>query len=282
MTKTTPKKKARRVLLSLLIIPVLVYLGLALALFLLQAKFIFPGTARSAPTTPPPSEVTVLTRDIGDGELVEAWFAPGAAISDERPGPCVIYFHGNGELIDDAFDHMRPYLDIGVSLLLVEYRGFGRSGGAPTQAGVVDDAVAFRQMLLQRADVDPDRLFYHGRSLGGGVACALADRHTPTGLILESTFTSIASFASRYAMPTFLVRHPFRNDHVLPTLDAPVLLLHGESDTLIDPSHSRTLESLAPNARLVMMPGAHNDFPTDPEQYWSTVRAFVPSATLPR
>src|SRR5688572_30832441 len=107
---------------------------------------------------------------------VEGWFLPAYGVAAGRPGPAVIFAHGNAEIIDPYALELEPYRRMGVSVLLPEFRGYGRSGGEPSEEGITDDFVAFHDLLAARPDVDPSRIVFHGRSLGGGVVCALAAR----------------------------------------------------------------------------------------------------------
>ena len=116
---------------------------------------------------------------------------------------------------------------------------------------------------------------YHGRSLGGGVAAALATERPPAALVLESTFTSLAALARTRGLPESLCRHPFRTDRALPGLQRPVLVLHGRDDELIPPAHGRELHALAPGSTYVELPGGHNDFPGDRAAYEDALRQFL-------
>ncbi len=270
--------RLRRLMLKILLLFLILYAaGLAVAYFA-QDGMIFPVRFAGPSLPEPPAGVDLLSVETEKGERVEAWFIPGAGRSDDSPGPAVIFFHGNAELIDGNAARMRPYMDAGISVLLVEYRGYGRSAGRPSQTGIVADSVRFRELLIARPEVDTSKLIYHGRSLGGGIAVQLAARHEPAALVLESTFTSIPAMVKRFPLAGLVVRHPFRSDRVMPALACPVLLLHGEQDTLIPKSHSERLEALASDARLVLLEGGHNDFPRDEQAFWDTVIPFVQSA----
>jgi pimeloyl-ACP methyl ester carboxylesterase len=157
----------------------------------------------------------------------------------------------------------------------MEYRGYGRSGGTPGQKTIVEDAVAFRELLGDRPEVDVERIAYHGRSIGGGVACALAAQRPPSAMILESTFSSLASMAKRYLLPSPLCRHPFRNDQVLAAFDGPVLLMHGTNDFIIPHHHSEKLHGLCADSTLLLLPGGHNDFPSDPRAYVEAIQGLL-------
>jgi fermentation-respiration switch protein FrsA (DUF1100 family) len=218
-----------------------------------------------------------LTLDWDGGGQVEAWFLP-AAVHPERPrSPAVMFFHGNAELIEHQEWVVENYHAMGYSVLLPEYRGYGRCAGQPSEAGIVADAVRFYDLLAARPDVDPTRIVFHGRSLGGGVAAQVAARRKPAALLLESTFTSVAVMAHNYFAPEFLAKHPFRTDEVLPTLDVPILIMHGRNDTIVPIDHAHKNRELARNATCIEYECDHNDFPgTGREaEHWLNIREFL-------
>ncbi|WAS96711.1 alpha/beta hydrolase [Nannocystis punicea] len=260
------------VLAVLLVTGVLVYS----ASCTLQERVIFPREyANQRALASPPAGVTPLWSPAADGTRVEAWFVPGRGASAERPGPAVMFFHGNGELIDHQLALAASYAARGVSVLLPEYRGYGRSQGKPSQAAIVGDMLRFHDELAARPEVDRARVVFHGRSLGGGVASALAAVRPPAALILESTFTSLAALARKHGLPEALCRHPFRTDRVLPALQRPVLILHGSEDEMIPVAHGRSLHTSAPGSTYVELPGGHNDFPRDRPAYERALDAFL-------
>jgi hypothetical protein len=249
--------------------------------YLNQDRLIFPLSHAPEPLDELPFENTVILEKMNRDGLVQAWLVPAAAASADQPAPAVLYFHGNAEIIDHQHRIVNRYNDLGISVLLVEYRGYGRSTGKPSQAGILDDALAFHQRLGQRDDVDADRIFYHGRSLGGGVAAALADKQSPKALVLESTFASMALLTDHYSVPSFLLKHPFRSDRVLRRAEFPVLVFHGVSDVITPVGEARTLNKIAQKHGRVLdyveMPGGHNAFPPASHEalYWSHVAKFL-------
>ncbi len=268
-----------------IVLPVL-YIVWCGAAFVIQERFIFPRSysAGSAKPGATPRGGTSLWIDAGTPDKpikVEAWYVPAPGASADHKSPAVVYFHGNGEIIDWCVDRTRGWRERGYSVLIPEFRGYGRSGGSPSQTAIVADAQRFYDLLAARPEIDSGRIIIHGRSLGGGVACQLAAARPSAALVLESTFTSAASFAWTLGVPPFLVKHPFRNDKVLPTLDRPVLLLHGTSDTIIPPAHSRRLQQLCRASMRVELDGGHNDFPRSWDHYWSAVDAFLDLHALP-
>lgn len=259
--------------------------ALWLAAWIMQDQAIFPtGFANqrvpSGPPRPDIERVWVQIDPAAPENRVEAWFLPGIGRSASSPGPAVMFFHGNGTLIDYSLDYADLYTGLGVSVLLPEYRGYGRSGGSPSQRGIAADMVRFREWLDARAEVDPTRIIYHGQSLGGGVAADLAAVRPPAALILQSTFTSVTAIALRFGVPPFVLRHPFRTDQVLPRLRCPMLIVHGREDEIIPVLHGRRLHELAPRSRYAELDGRHNDFPRDWDEFGELIGGFLGEAGL--
>lgn len=272
--KTRSRFRPMRLLRNLAII----YLTYCVVVFFAQRWVIFPDWITPEPSASEKydASTTVLTRDIDGGQVI-AWFIPAPGASAENPKPLVIFLHGNAEIIDTQEDRIAGHRANGCSVLVPEYRGYGRSAGQPSQEALVEDAEYFLDIALKRPDVDPNRLVIHGRSMGGGIACQLAARHKPRALILGSTFTSMRTLGSRKALvPSFLVRHPMDSAAVLKELDVPLLIFHGAKDNIIDVSYGRELNAIARHSRLVELNCSHNDFPGDEdERYWSEIRKFL-------
>lgn len=252
---------------------VAVYVAAAVLLFFLQGRILYPRYLRDAPV-PGGQDVEGLVRiwrSIGEApERVEAWLLPGRGRNAAEPGPLVVFCHGNAELIDDWPARLAPYRERGFNVLLPEYRGYGRSGGTPHQEGITEDLVWFLDRAVSRPEVDAGQVVIHGRSLGGGAACALAARRPPRALVLESTFTSTGPMAGRFLMPGFLVRDQWDNQTVVEDLDCPVLLFHGTHDTTVPFSHAEVLREAASDAELVERACGHNDCPRD-SVYWGRI-----------
>lgn len=244
----------------------------------LQRRVIFPRWALARPAEPddvPGRERLWLETDQGP---VEAWLLPGDGVDASSPGPLVVFAHGNGELIDDWADVLQPYRALGVSVLLPEYRGYGRSAGSPSEAGIVADFTRWVDRMLARPDVDRERLVFHGRSLGGGVVVQLAARRRPRALILQSTFRSIAVMAQAYGVPRRFVRDTFDSEATLPGLDLPILVMHGRRDRVVPPSHAEALARAARDAQLVWYDADHNDCPPDYAVWFREIRAHLERA----
>jgi fermentation-respiration switch protein FrsA (DUF1100 family) len=255
-------------------------------MYLWQDQLLFPSYMAPKADGAVPRSVDVMTITTEAGAQVPAWFLAAPAVSAEHPGPAVLYFHGNGEIVDLQERVNALWWDLGVSLLIMEYRGYGRAGnaGKPSEAALVADGVKFFDQLIQRPDVDSKRVIIHGYSIGGGVAAQVAARRKPAVLVLESTFTSIADFAPRYGLPRWLAKNPFHTDEVLPGLNVPIFIAHGRPDTIVPVEHGRRLHALAPTSTYVELDCGHMNLPGyhagDP--YRDQLRQFlVQSGVLP-
>ncbi len=249
-----------------------------IAVWFVQRSIVFPRSmARAAALPAPPADAQVLSIDTPAGK-VEAWyFRAGAA-----RGAVALMAHGNAELIDGNVEIARQYNRLGVHALLVEYRGYGRSAGTPSEDGIVADFAAARALVAARPEVDDARWVYHGRSLGGGVVCALARRSPPAALVLQSTFTSIDAMAPWPLLPSWLVRDHFDNLGALRALDQPVLVFHGTHDTIVPVAHGRALAAAAKHARLIEVDSDHNDFPVASPEVWAAIEGFLQDSRVLR
>ena len=263
-------------------LPLVGYLVMLTIAFFFQGALIFPRYAVGEPD-PYVLQGLPATQQFAlpsvDGTPIIAWFTPGDSRDAANPGACIIFAHGNGELIDHNARVVNMYRRLGVSTLLVEYRGYGRARGSPAQRAIVSDFAAAREWLDTRPEVDQSRIIYHGRSLGGGVLLALAESHPPAAIIVESTFTSMRDMFRRHFVPGFLCRHPFENARVLPKLGVPTLIMHGTKDTLIPPAHGKRLADLTPGAVYRTFECGHNDLPPDFAAYERFITDFLAALT---
>ena len=253
---------------------VLVYAAYCVLLFFVQRQVIFPRYM--IPTPPPPDFKTLriepwwLETSFGK---VEAWYLPPAAA--EKPAPAVIFAHGNGELIDYWPNELGRFSEMGIGLLLVEYPGYGRSDGSPSQESIAETFTLAYDRLAARTDVDPARIVLFGRSLGGGAVCDLALKRPSAALILMSCFESVSAFAVRYLAPAFLIRDPFDNLSAVRRYHGPVLVLHGQFDEVIPFGHGQALHAAAQDGKMIVYEAGHNDCPPDWAVFWRDAEEFL-------
>ena len=214
-----------------------------------------------------------------DGVRVHAWFVPGdSAIT-------WLWFHGNGGNLSTRLENLRHvHLRLGVSGLLVSYRGYGLSEGVPSEEGTYEDARAGLRHLLERSGVDRDRIVYFGRSLGGAVAAKLATEQPPAALVLEASFPSVPRLAPRHfpwlGLPVLRRLVPFRYDTAayLEAVKAPVLVIHGGQDDIVPIQFGREVFQAArePKEWYEVEGAGHNDVePVGGDAYYRTLERFL-------
>ncbi len=203
---------------------------------------------------------------------VEGDLSVGGKIYAARPGaPVIVYFHGNGEIASD-YDTIAPfYTSLGMSLFVIDYRGYGASDGTPTSSALVNDArTSFRKArgVLAELGVEAGDLFVMGRSLGSAAALEIADTCADelAGLIIESGFAHTFALIERIGFLRIPgadeARDGFGNLEKISRANLPTLIIHGERDWIIPVGDGIDLHEASPAAdkTLVTVPGAgHND-----------------------
>lgn len=253
----------------------LVYVTYGFTLFTMQRSVMFPRRYAQPPVNDVRVENMKKVWLITSKGKVEAWYIPAKDTIAGKKRPGVIFSHGNGELIDYCVDEFLPYTVLGIDLMLVEYPGYGRSKGKPSQRLIREVMVKAYDWLKDKEDIDSNKIIAHGRSVGGGASCELAKEREVSALILQSTFTDTRQFAKGYLLPPFLVLDKFDNRKVLKTYDKPVLLIHGEYDELIPYKNSVELSKAAKNDTFLTYNCHHNDCPPDRYEYWKDIQGFL-------
>ncbi len=194
-----------------------------------------------------------------DGTKLFGWYVEAAA---DRP--VILWCHGNAGNIINRLDNLRALYRQGLSLFLFDYRGYGRSQGSPSEAGLYLDAVGAYDYTTRVRMIRPERIVIFGRSLGAAVAADLAAQKPAAGLILESCFPSIEAVAKAHygGLPVhWLLGADFRLIDRLPQLSLPKLFIHGDKDDIIPIELGRQVfEAAKPPKSFLLVPGAnHND-----------------------
>ena len=280
------KKLLSRSLLSIGAIAIILYTAACLYLFFQQTRFIFfPSSAIE--TTPEFFNLDyqevwlpVKTKS-GEVERMHGWWIPAS----QPNAQVLLYLHGNGINIGANVAHANRFHRLGFSVLLPDYRGYGRSEGSfPTEAAVYQDAAVAWDYLVQERKIQPEQIFLYGHSLGGAVAIDLAVKHPDAaGLIVESSFTSIrdiVDYQSIYRIfPIDLILNQrFDSIRKVRSLALPVLFIHGTADLRVPATMSQQLYEAAPQPKqLVLIPDAgHNDTAeTAGDKYFQMMQKFI-------
>lgn len=251
------------------------YVAIATLVWFAQERLLFyPRAPLGRPAAPPGWQLEEVRFQARDGtRLAGVLVKPGAG-----RGPLVIYYGGNAEEVT-AYAAAAGESYGERAALLVNYRGYGDSGGSPGEKALVADAVELFDWAAARPDVDPARITLHGRSLGSGVAVQVAAARPARCVVLTSPFASALDVA-RDIYPwlpvALLLRHPFDSLAHAKQLRAPALFLMGDADDIIPMRHSERLADAwgAPVERERFQGFGHNDVSVHP-RYNAAIQAFL-------
>lgn len=219
----------------------------------------------------------------GDGVRIHGWFVPA-----EGAAHTVLLFHGNGGNLTDRIEKLALLHSLNVSVLAIDYRGYGRSEGRPGERGLYADADAAYGYLCREQGVEPESIVLYGESLGGAVAVDLASRKPVGAVILESTFTSAKDMARKampFLPPELYLRSKLDSAGKIAGIGAPLLIMHGARDTTVPIEHARRLfEKASQPKTLVEIPGVgHNDmFVVAEERYIRSLSEFLGKLSEPQ
>jgi len=200
---------------------------------------------------------TDVTLETSDRVTINAWWVPA-----QRPRATVLFCHGNGGNISCYLETLKIFNRLGLSALIFDYRGYGRSAGKPSELGTYLDAEAAWDYLTQERKIAPGQIIIWGRSLGGAIAARTAARHPPSLLILESAFTSLPEVAHAHIawLPAWVfARYRYETEHFLAQVTVPTMVIHSPEDEIIPFAHGRKLfETLEGPKAFLEIKGSHN------------------------
>ena len=180
-------------MLKLILMVAACYGLLVLVVYFGQSRMIYlpelPGRDLAATPSDAGMDYSDVNLRTSDGVDLHGWFVRGSS------SRVLLFFHGNAGNISHRLDSIRQFHALGLSVFIIDYRGYGQSRGHPTEAGMNRDADAAWSYLTEELGVDPGDIVIFGRSLGGSIAARLASRQQPHALIVESAFTSVAASA---------------------------------------------------------------------------------------
>jgi hypothetical protein len=193
--------------------------------------------------------------ETADHVKIHAWWIPC-----KHARAALIFSHGNGGNISHRLDKLRVFHNLNLDVLLYDYRGYGKSEGVPSEAGLYCDAQAAYDFLIKEKKVPPDRIIAYGESLGGSVAAHLASKNQVGALILDSSFTSLKDKAQvYYPLLAGLVQSRFDALADAETVKEPVLVLHSPNDDIVPYAQGRRLfEVVTGPKQFIELRGDHN------------------------
>jgi uncharacterized protein len=221
-------------------------------------------------------EVALTTED---GVTLDAWWIPA-----EPARGSLLFFHGNAGNISYRLDSIRQFNRLDLSVLILDYRGYGRSEGRPSEAGTARDARAGWQWLIEQQGLSPEEIVLFGRSLGASVAAELAASRAPgekpAAVILESSFRSVPKLGQRlypFLPVRWLARLEYDTESYVTRIEAPLLVIHSRDDEIIPFSEGEAVfEAAGEPKQLLVIRGGHNTGFLDSEpDYSDGIEAFL-------
>ncbi len=255
------------------------YALLLVVLFIFQAKLIyFPNTpSRTLERGPDSIGLAFESVDIvaEDGVRLHGWYIP----ADDRRG-VVLFSHGNAGNMSHRLDSIKIFNDLGLDVLIFDYRGYGESDGSPSEQGTYKDGDAVWRYLTEYRAIADAEIIVFGRSLGAAIATYIASEHTPGGLIVESGFTSVPDLAAKiypWLPVRWLTRIIYPNAERLQKVSSPVLVIHSRDDEIIPFDQGQMLFNLAhePKSFLELRGGHNEGFLLSGQHYIDGLNAFL-------
>jgi len=273
-------------LVQLLTIAAIAYVGLAAYLYLFQESYVFfPSRAVHATPAAVGLDYDDVRVETDDGVIIHGWFLPAAGARFT-----VLFLHGNAGNISHRLDSLRLFHRLGLNILIMDYRGYGRSEGRPSEQGTYEDAEAAWRYLVRTRGIPPEQVLVFGRSLGGGVATWLALKHPVRGLIIESTPTSVPDMGTEvypFLPVRLLARLHYNTLRRIRDVNVPVLVIHSSEDEIVPVRHGRRIFAAArePKAFLAIRGDHNGGFLMSGQDYVKGLRDFIeglppPSARL--
>jgi fermentation-respiration switch protein FrsA (DUF1100 family) len=266
-------------LLYMLLAAALLYTALTGWLFFMQPRLIYyPGMpGRDIELTPQAIGLAYQDITLGttDGERLHGWFVPHPSAR-----ATLLFAHGNAGNISHRLESIRLFHELGLAVLIFDYRGYGRSSGTTTEQGSYRDADAAWRYLVDERGISPEAIVLFGRSLGAAVIADLAARTRPGAVILESAFTSVPDMAARlypWLPVRWLASYRYDNAEKVRKFTAPVMVIHSRDDEIIPFGQGEQLFAAANEPKQFLeLDGGHNDgFHISREVYGPAVEAFI-------
>lgn len=210
-----------------------------------------------------------------DNIRLHGWYLPS-----KNAKQVALFFHGNGGNISHRGDSLKIFHELGLNVLIIDYRGYGLSEGKLSEQGLYRDAMAAWQYLVNKRGYKANDIILFGRSLGGSVATQLASQVKPRALIIESCFSSVRDMASRM-MPLvsklIYLRYSLDTEHTISKVNLPVLVMHSPDDEIIPFQLGQKIFTAANSPKYFYeLRGGHNDgFMVSMPMYKEVIKTFL-------
>ena len=260
------------------------YSLLVVIVYFMQGRMLYlaevPGRALTMTPTDVGMDYQNVSIETTDGVTLHGWYIDG------RSSQVLLFFHGNAGNISHRLDSISQFQDLGLAVLIIDYRGSGQSTGRITETGIYRDADAAWRYLIDDRGIAARDIVIFGRSLGASVASRLASEQQPLALIVESSFTSIPDIAQDL-YPWLPARWLSRLSHAtrdyVRDVRCPILIVHSRDDEIIPFRHGEAIFAAANEPRtLLPIHGSHNDaFLLDERTYVEGLRTFLAGLSAP-
>ena len=233
---------------SILKFSIIGYLLICVVMYGLQRKLMYKtDTNIDSPASYGLVDFSSTTLTTSDGKKIEAWYHLA-----KEDYPTIIYFHGNAGNLSHRAQFFGLLRDAGFGVLGIDYRGYGKSEGSPSEEGFYYDARATIDYAVKNLSISDDKIIIYGESIGSGVAVQMATEYKIAALILRSPFSSMQAAASgKYPwLPVnLLLKDRFDSLSKIENIKTPLLLFHGEKDTLVPVALGKELFAKAPEPK---------------------------------
>jgi pimeloyl-ACP methyl ester carboxylesterase len=243
-------------------------------LFYAEAHTFFSGALRKAPPQPHGPGIEVLSVAVA-GATSESLFLP-ATDSATGAKPLVIFAHGNSALIDDWLVELDSFRQRGIGVLLVEYPGYGRSTGAPSETSIRAAFAGAYDLIIADSRVDASRIVGFGQSFGGAAITLLAQDRPLRALILMSTFASLEVLRPGDGA----TRDYYNSVQVVSRYPGSVLVIHGRKDPRIPWQQGQQLAAAAPHSTFLLYDCAHDCWHSQVLPFWHDATPFLAQAGI--
>ena len=256
-----------KLIISTILLLIVAAAMIVLLTYIFQRKLLYPAPAGAQPLNLPAG----VERHDFPGGYGYGIYIPPVRKNLSQTAPAIVFAHGNAELAANWIEGFTPLAEVGIGVMLVEFPSYGGAPGKPSLTAMKQMMLDAFDTVVAKPEIDNKRIISHGRSLGGGAACLLADNRPVAAVLLESTFSTLQKLVGELRYPSRLLKDKYDNAGVLAKLDVPVMIYHGRIDELIGVHHAEALHKAAKQSELILQDCDHNSCPRP----WKELLTFL-------